>query len=153
MELDSRSVRAIALTNRVLTITGYIAYPVLLIALAVWQPSLLTREILVPAIGFVAVSVFRNLYNAPRPYEVSGKPPLIPKSTKGKSFPSRHTFCMFMIAMGWLRWIPVVGMALISCGCIMAVMRVMLGVHYPKDVIAGALIAILFGIIGFWAIP
>lgn len=132
---------------------GYVAYPVLLIALFLFDPSRLPREIIVPVLGFLLVSLFRAAYDAPRPYEVGGKLPPIGKVTKGRSFPSRHTFSMFMIAMAWLWWLPPIGAALLICGCIMAVLRVRLGVHFIRDVVAGALIAIAFGIVGFWIVP
>ena len=48
---------------------------------------------------FVGLSVVRKIINAPRPYEKFDMPPVLEKDTKGKSFPSRHVFSVFIIAM------------------------------------------------------
>ena len=55
------------------------------------------RALLVPGISFGAVSLFRWAFRAPRPYEVFETTPVIKKNTKGKSFPSRHVFSIFVI--------------------------------------------------------
>lgn len=131
----------------------YVLYPVLLVLLALHEPAELLRAILTPAVLFVGLSAFRRLYDAPRPYEALEIDPLIHKSTKGRSFPSRHIFSIFMIAMCWLAYCVPMGVFLLICGVFMAAIRVIGGVHYPKDVITGALVAILGGIMGLWMLP
>jgi membrane-associated phospholipid phosphatase len=139
--------------NKILTGVGYIAYPLLLVCLFFMQPEKLVPCVAVPGVSFVLVSLFRRAVNAPRPYEVTGTPPLIPKSTQGKSFPSRHTFCMFMIAASWLNLCAAAGVALMISGCAMAAIRVVGGVHWPRDVIAGAACALVLATIGYAVIP
>lgn len=140
--------------NKILTIMGYVAYPLLLALVAIdhaWAD--LAKFIVVPGVGFVVLSVFRKLYNAPRPYEVLAIEPLIHKDTIGKSFPSRHTFSMMMIACSWLAWNLPVGIVLALCACAMACIRVIGGVHFPRDVVVGALFAVLCAIVGYALIP
>lgn len=139
--------------NKGLKYLCYVLYPVLLVLVAVQEPQLLAREILVPAVLFIGVSAFRYLYNEPRPYEALDIDPLIHKSTRGKSMPSRHIFSVFMIAMCWLAYVPWVGIALLLAGALMGVLRVVGGVHYPRDVIVGAGVAIIGGFVGFWWLP
>lgn len=146
---DSALIRA----NRALTALGYIAYPLLLALLAIFDRALLLRCIAVPAAGFLICTLIRNAVDAPRPYEAGGPAPRIPKDTRGKSFPSRHAFCMFTIACTWLTWQPIAGAALLACACIMAAIRVVGGVHYPRDVAAGAALAIAICAAGYLAIP
>ncbi len=99
--------------------------------------------IMIPAVSFVLVSLFRNIRDKQRPYEIYDFKPLITKDTKGKSFPSRHVFSIFVIA-GTLFWFyPVVGCIMGIMGVILAVIRVISGVHFPKDVIVGALTGLL----------
>lgn len=161
-----RATRALLAANKLLTIVGYVAYPLLLVLLALEAlgfedggggsasaGALLARCIIVPAISFVAVSAFRRVYNAPRPYEALDIQPLIAKDTRGKSFPSRHTFSMFMIAASWLAYQPIVGCALLTAGIVMGTIRVLGGVHFPRDVIAGALAAAAAGLVGYVLIP
>lgn len=106
------------------------------------------RMVAVPAVSFILVSLFRTGYNAPRPYELYGFTPLLPKDTKGKSFPSRHVFSIFVIASSVAGiWLPA-GLALLGMGIILAGLRVIMGVHFPRDVLAGALIGIFVGVAG-----
>ena len=150
---NEKSVRLLRYINDGLTYLCYFLYPVLLMYTILYRQELLLKMVLVPGIAFVAVSLFRLFYNAPRPYESLDIDPLIHKTTSGKSFPSRHIFSVFMIAMCYLRVLIPVGCILCICGLLMAVIRVLGGVHYPRDVIAGALFAVFCGIIGLWLIP
>ncbi len=148
--------KRLGIVNKALTALGYVAYPTLLILLFFFDRVLLVRCISVPAIAFVVVTVIRSVYNAPRPYETPGVEPLFPKSTLGKSFPSRHTFCMFMIAFSWMTWVPwglIVGGILTVLACVMARIRVLARVHFARDVIAGALFAALFAVVGYLVLP
>ncbi|SDB33177.1 PAP2 superfamily protein [Pseudobutyrivibrio sp. YE44] len=112
--------------------------------------TLLYRSLLIPGISFIVVSLFRKVMSAPRPYEVYGFTPALDKDTKGKSFPSRHVFSIFIVAMAFFQVSLPMGVLLIVMGIALAVIRVVGGVHFIKDVIAGALIAIFIGIICFW---
>ncbi|HBI60730.1 MAG TPA: phosphatase PAP2 family protein [Lachnospiraceae bacterium] len=117
------------------------------IALQLHSRKIKTAVILVavPAVSFLLVSVFRKCYNAKRPYEIYGFQPLLPKETKGKSFPSRHVFSIFVIGSTIIWFYPATGAFLCLAGCILAVIRVVTGVHFPKDVAVGALTGILCG--------
>ncbi len=158
---DPRLRRRVACANKALTALGYVAYPLLLACLWAASPGLLARCIAVPAAGFAVVSAFRRVYDAPRPYENGGPPALVPRSTRGKSFPSRHAFSMFTIAFAWMVWRPafapalgpVVGAVLAACAVVMALARVALGVHRPRDVAAGALVAAAFSAVGYLVLP
>lgn len=148
-----RDARTLIAANTALTAIGYVAYPLLLVLLALFDRELLARCIAVPAAGFAICTVMRDVVNASRPYEVTGRPPLIPKDTRGHSFPSRHTFCMFTIACTWLLWQPIVGCALLALACVMAAIRVKGGVHFLRDVIMGAALALAVCAIGYLVIP
>ena len=106
---------------------------------------------LVTAIPFLIVSLVRALIDSPRPYEVFDTPELeeMRKGRKrGKSFPSRHVFSAFLIGTLWLYFNTLHGIAAIILGSFIAIERVILGIHFPKDVTAGAAVGILSGIIG-----
>ena len=116
-----------------------------------WQELIIYLAI--PGISFVAVSIFRKCYNAKRPYEIYDFKPLIPKDTIGKSFPSRHVFSIFVIGTTLLCHYTFPGVLILYMGCLLAAIRVITGVHFPKDVIVGGLIGILCGAVAnilFW---
>ena len=90
------------------------------------------------------------MINAPRPYEKFDMPPVIEKDTKGKSFPSRHVFSVFIIAFTIFVSHTGAGIMIALIGVAIAIIRVVGGVHEPRDVIAGAIAGIVAGIVGFW---
>ena len=144
--------RAVDLVNKGLTGFCYAAYPILLLVLALHRDGRFWKGLLVPGVAFVLLSVVRDRLNYPRPYEVLDIKPLIHKETKGHSMPSRHVFCMFLIAVTFLWIFPPMGVVLGVFGVILAFTRVIAGVHFPRDVVVGALCGIAAGVVGFWVI-
>lgn len=132
------------------TITGFIyfIYPLFLFSLIFYNDVRFWRTLLVPGISFLIVSIFRKHTNCPRPYEVLDIIPIIDKNTKGKSFPSRHVFSIFVIGVSLYFLSSLVGIFIMFLGIVLAIIRVLGGVHFPKDVVAGAIVGILFGLIG-----
>lgn len=134
--------------GKVITLCTAICYAATILGrifLSQWRE--LAVLVLVPALSFVAVSIFRNVHNAKRPYELYGFEPLIPKKTLGKSFPSRHVFSIFVIAVTVGHYYPEACIGLGLAGIMLGVLRVISGVHFPKDVVAGGAAGIFFGIV------
>ena len=91
-------------------------------------------------IPFLVVTILRRWINAPRPESALGK--------SGGAFPSRHAFSAFAIGT-LLCFISLpVGILTLVFGILLSVSRVLLGIHFPRDVIAGALIGVVSGLIG-----
>ena len=119
-EASERKKNCLLRINHILTNVVYLIYPALLLYLVVCRDSRFWRVLLVPAVTFVMVSLFRKKFNAPRPYEKWLVKPLIPKDTKGNSFPSRHVFSIYIIAMAvWYVWMPL-GVILCVAGVFLA---------------------------------
>jgi membrane-associated phospholipid phosphatase len=137
--------KSLHIGNRILEAVVEVSY-LLLLAWLLWRrDALFLTVLLVPLDGFIAVSVLRWFLNRPRPYERFGIAPVITKNTKGKSFPSRHVFSAAVIAMTFF-YVPQVwwfGVVLLVCTVLLAVLRVLSGVHYISDVIAGFAAALL----------
>lgn len=146
---NQKLLSALLLLNRGLTLPIYAAYPLLLVWLLWHRDTRFLQVLLVPAISFVLLSFVRGKINAPRPYEALDIQPLIHKDTKGHSFPSRHVFSSTVIACAFLYTLPVLGVLLLLISVALAVVRVIGGVHFPRDVFAGFCIGILVGLIGF----
>lgn len=152
-------VHGVSLANKVITNAVYVAYPCLLAWLAyaavtgaTGAAGTLIRAVLVPGVSFALVTVMRKAINAPRPYEVFEAAPVIPKDTRGNSFPSRHAFSIFVIAMTFCACCPLAwaGSVMLAAGVLLAVIRVVSGVHFPCDVVVGALLGMLAGFVGLW---
>ncbi|MDD6611242.1 MAG: phosphatase PAP2 family protein [Clostridiales bacterium] len=141
--------RALLLCNKLLTGLIYVSYPALLLVLLVTQPMALPRVVLTPAISFILLSLFRDRVNLPRPYEALDIQPLIHKTTKGHSFPSRHVFSVTVIACAFLYLMPWIGIVFLFFAVLMSVIRVLGGVHFPRDVVVGFALGLLSGWIGF----
>lgn len=121
--------------NTAITLLMYVAYPCLLMFL-LWENSrAVLPVILVPLAGFLFLSIFRKWLNVPRPYEAWELFPIISKSEKGESFPSRHVFSATIISMCFLKVHLGLGILFLCLSLVLAVCRVLGGVHYPKDVL------------------
>ena len=133
-------VRALNIVNRGIVIVFYVVYALLLGWACVSDPWRLVPLVGVTAVGFAAVSFFRRRFNAPRPYECCSIAPLIARDGAGKSFPSRHAFSAFAIAASWFAASAPVAVVLLVAAVVLAICRVLGGVHFPRDVVVGALI-------------
>lgn len=147
-----RAVAALAGVNQALTALCYTVYPLLLLFLLGERDARFWRCLLVPAVSFAAVTLFRSACNAPRPYE-QGIDALLKKKRTGHSFPSRHVFSAVMIAVTAAYLLPALSVPLFVAAALLALIRVLGGIHYPRDVFCGALFALIAGGIGFWLIP
>lgn len=110
--------------------------------------QMLARAVLVPGAVFVGGSALRAALNRPRPYQQPGFTPLLPKETGGKSFPSRHALSGAVIAMAWLPVNPAVAGVLTVSALAICVTRVLAGVHWVRDVAAGAALGLGLGALG-----
>ena len=102
-------------------------------------------------VPFLAVSLMRTHVDCKRPYEVFDIPEFSVMKTQrraGRSFPSRHVFSAFLIGMLWCIYSVPLGIAAMLLGTYIALERVLLGIHFPRDVIAGAAIGVLSGLVG-----
>ena len=122
-----------------------VTYPLLLGYLIFMRDSRLLRCITVPLGVFITLSLIRKYLNFQRPYEKYNIIPLFAKSTKGNSFPSRHTACAAVISMVILYLYIPVGIAYLVISAFIALSRICGGVHFPKDVIVGYLYAVVLG--------
>ena len=143
-------IKIINILNKLTTSLVYLAHPISLIILYINRDKRFWNVLLVPAISFILLTFFRKAVNAPRPYEVLDIDPIIKKNTKGNSFPSRHVFSVFVIAMSLYYVWPTIGIVLMLIGVIISIIRVIGGVHFPCDVIAGAIMGIGSSIIGWY---
>lgn len=138
------------LMDRLIVAITVASYPILLVYLYQTDFELFTRTLVLPAVAFLVVSLFRHFFNQKRPYEVYDFEPVVHRKGTGKSMPSRHVFSIFMIAMCFFQVDLSLGFTFCIMGTALALLRVYGGVHFVKDVIVGALVAIISGGLGFF---
>lgn len=132
-----------------------ISYFLLLIILLIYNDifSIVFLKVLfVPLFTFLFVTFIRKYFNFKRPYEVLNIEPLMKKTTKGLSFPSRHTASVFIIAMTFLYVNKLLGILFLIFSVMIGLSRFLAGVHFFRDVLAGALISIFIGTIFLFVI-
>lgn len=136
----------LVLVYKLLPFVVFAAYPVMLVYTMIWQQSLFLQTLLVPAGVFILVTILRKLIGEQRPYEKYGVPSVFGKTTKGQSMPSRHTASAVIIALALLKINFYFGIATLCIALLIALSRLLAGVHFIRDIAVGAGISVLFGI-------
>ena len=137
--------------NRFMTVVMPMIYLTML-ATTYLQQGLGTQVgiyLFIPASGFVILSFLRKKINAPRPYEVWEIVPLLDRDSPGQSMPSRHVFSATIISMACLHASLTMGMICLTLSALLGLVRVLGGVHFPKDVLVGYICALVWGVIFF----
>jgi undecaprenyl-diphosphatase len=99
------------------------------------------------ALGPVAIGLnfaVKAIFRRPRPV-LEGLPPL-GGAPSGLSFPSAHATSSFAVATAMARVEPLGALAFVLAAAL-ALGRPYLGMHYPSDVLAGAILGIALGLI------
>lgn len=143
--------RLLRIFNRLMTVVMPIVYLTLLATTYLQQGfgKQVLMYVFVPAAGFVILSFLRKKINAPRPYEEWNINPLFDRDSPGQSMPSRHVFSATIISMACLHVSLSVGLILLILSAILGLVRVLGGVHYPKDVVVGYICGLVWGVIFF----
>ena len=105
--------------------------------------------VFIPASGFVILSFLRKKINAPRPYEEWDIKPLLDRDSPGQSMPSRHVFSATIISMACMHASLPIGMICLTLSAFLGLVRVLGGVHYPKDVVVGYICGLVWGVLFF----
>ena len=137
--------------NRFMTVVMPIVYLTLLVT-TYFQEGFgkqVLIYVLIPASGFVILSLLRKKLNASRPYEVWKIVPLLDRDSPGQSMPSRHVFSASIISMACLHASLSVGVILLILSVFLGLVRVLGGVHYPKDVVVGYICGLVWGVLFF----
>ena len=123
----------------------------ILIALLFLIPKKTRKAGIICIMGLLGTLLFtnlilKNMVARIRPYEVIPGLELLIEKQKDFSFPSGHSAASFIIAEiiyhcfhGWS------GIVALVLAALMAFSRLYVGVHYPSDVLAGALLGLLIG--------
>jgi undecaprenyl-diphosphatase len=103
------------------------------------------RLAVLAATSAIAASValfvlLKNLIGRPRPCEVWDELPCLLRAPDRFSFPSGHTMTAFAAATAYAELVPELLLVFLPAALLIGASRVFLGLHYPTDVLAGALL-------------
>lgn len=143
--------RLLRVFNRFMTVVMPIVYLTLLTTIYFREGfgKQVLMYVFIPASGFVILSFLRKKINAPRPYEEWTIKPLLDRDSPGQSMPSRHVFSATIISMACLHASLSVGVILLVLSAFLGLVRVLGGVHYPKDVVVGYICGLAWGMLFF----
>ncbi len=88
----------------------------------------------------LAVPAFRYFIHRPRPFLSHDVLKLIEETSY--SFPSRHATLFFALAFLAYSYNKKLGLVFFVSAIVMGIARVMVGVHYPSDILGGAVLGI-----------
>ncbi len=145
---SDRRVKALRAADKAIVVLFVAMYVLMAVGSARAMPAAIIGYVASTAACFVAMGLVRRWRNAPRPYEAFDIKPLVPKKDLkiGRSFPSRHAFCAFLIAtMFAVVFRSFGGMVPLLLATALGVARVLEGVHFPRDVVAGAVLGVAAG--------
>lgn len=92
-------------------------------------------------------TILKNLFDRTRPFVAMNELVALIPPPHGSSFPSGHTASSFVAAFMMGRYIPKWGKYSYILAVLIAVSRCHVGVHYPTDVLFGALSGVLIGLL------
>ena len=117
----------------------------------------LTVEIILGTLTlWLLVEVIKALTDRARPFLDHEKTRVIGWRERGRSFPSGHTAQTFFLAMLISHWFhPGIGgtVALYAAAVLVGFTRMYVGAHYPRDIIGGAVLGSVWGILAMLVDP
>lgn len=120
----------------------YFLYLVVLIVVLLWLNHRLRPKVYLAlvsgAAGYLIADVLKHLILRPRPFQVLQVHQLIVDNERGNSFPSGHATVYFAIAFAF--WGTDYFWPFFTVAVVGSLGRVFVGVHYPLDVLAGAVV-------------
>jgi undecaprenyl-diphosphatase len=139
----------------------YLAFFIIIAFVAVWffwkeqfRKKLVTLAFffLFAGLAYGAVFfIFHPLWPRPRPFDAL---PFVNQlvDESGYSFPSKHALLSFFTATFVFLFKRSVGFWFIVAAILVTLGRVLAGVHFPIDVVVGAILGILVGVLAFKAL-
>ncbi|WP_413304073.1 phosphatase PAP2 family protein [Bacillus sp. 1P10SD] len=97
----------------------------------------------------IPVHILKEILPRKRPYVKIEKTKTHENPLQDHSFPSGHTTAIFSVVIPYILFVPHLSFFLIPIAILVGISRIYLGLHYPSDVLAGAFLGTLTGVITF----
>lgn len=94
-----------------------------------------------------------TLHAEARPFVTDASTRLLIRHAADNSLPSDHALVSFGVAGTLLWWRRRLGIVLAVVGLLIGIARVYVGVHWPGDIVAGAVVGLLIGSIAAATVP
>lgn len=98
-------------------------------------------------LSHIPVAIIKKAYPRLRPYIVFPETNTCSNLLTDHSFPSGHTTAIFSIVTPIILYLPIIGSVLLPIAFIVGFSRIYLGLHYPSDVMVGAMIGTISAVI------
>lgn len=130
---------------------SYIYIYVIIVVLIIWSLFFVKKKnkvfdfsiLAFSGIGsWLAAHFLKGIFSMPRPYLVENITPLFRDS--GFSFPSEHAAVCASIALAGYFIHKQLGYTLVFFALLIGLSRIVIGAHYPSDILAGYFVGILF---------
>ncbi|HEY0231881.1 MAG TPA: phosphatase PAP2 family protein [Dokdonella sp.] len=107
-------------------------------------------------VGIVAATLYRTLKRwtrRPRPFRTHADITAYLAPLDEFSFPSGHTLHAVSFTLIAVAYFPILAPLLLAFTVLVAMSRVVLGLHYPSDVLAATIIGCLLSGCSLWLVP
>lgn len=125
---------------------------IIVILLFLTVQHLAAYELIVGAVTLgLAVELIKAVIHRTRPYIKLKDIRIVGSRASGRSFPSGHTSQTFFMATLLLHYYHVgilIWLLLYVIASLVGITRIYLGMHYPRDVLAGAMLGTAWGLLG-----
>lgn len=95
----------------------------------------------------ISSNFLKNLFERIRPCNALDDVNMLISKTSSYSFPSSHAFNSFAAAVFFYKLYPKLKWLLFITASLLAISRVVVGVHYPSDIVAGTIMGSAIGYI------
>jgi undecaprenyl-diphosphatase len=100
---------------------------------------------LVGALVWFSVLLIKTIRFTPRPYLTKQTKVLIKKKKSSSAFPSGHTALFFALGGIFIHFSLPLGLLVFICAFLVGMSRLISGLHWPIDILGGAIIGTLIG--------